>query len=194
MVVIDFDKMSYGDTRQFCLRSTRPILGLSDCRVAWLLAMTPTRVRAAAQNKANSREPGCQTNPISTEQHRGNFFRKKRLCEGATVVAARKRSQFGCSGDRRPGPLRRPGAPERLPARRMAVGTGMAIRPGMAMGPGSRAGHVDDFDDLDGRAADHRRVVPAPVPFDGDERASAEPEGRSCDYRDHQCPSHRRIS
>jgi len=77
-----------------------------------------------------------------------------------------------------------------LPARGVSVGSGMAV----GSGPGSRAGNVDDFDDLDGRGTNHRRVVPAPVPFDGDERASAEPEGRSCDYRDHDCPSHRRIS
>ena len=74
------------------------------------------------------------------------------------------------------------------------MGPGMAIGPRMAIRSGSRAGYVDDFDDLDGRGTNHRRVVPAPVPFDGDERASAEPEGRSCDYRNHQCPSHRRIS
>ena len=79
-----------------------------------------------------------------------------------------------------------------LPAGPMAVGSAMTVGSGSGSRPG--AGNVDDLDDLDGRGTDNGRVVPTPVPIDGDKRASAEPEARSCDYRDHQCPSHRRIS
>jgi len=108
-------------------------------------------------------------------------------CSGVCCAVSSARWRHGCCcyGRRRDrlcveGPL---------PAGPMAVGSAMTVGSGSGSRPG--AGNVDD---LDGRGTDNGRVVPTPVPIDGDKRASAEPKARSCNYRDHQCPSHRRIS
>ena len=51
-----------------------------------------------------------------------------------------------------------------------------------------------DMDDFDWGSTDHPRPVRTPVPLDRDNRAPAEPEGRSCHHSNPQYPFHCLIS